>query len=126
MTLIRTIILLLAALTALVPTVGCQTTYMKGDKKYVLIAEQTVDQLPARVVQVADVTLKDLKMNAISSQTTNIDGEFFVRSALGREFCLVVSGVRSHTTLIQIYGTDPSRDHDQAHLIFNELLSRLR
>ena len=126
MNLMRSVLIVLLAGGFALHAGGCRTrSITREGKKYELILSRQILVLPARAVEVADATLQDLRMRQISRQTTNIDGEYFFRSALGREYRLVIAGVLTDRTVMQIYGTDAARDRTQATLIFEEILSRL-
>ena len=97
-----------------------------GDTKYVAVLEAEVEHLPARTVEVTEDVLKDLKLEVVSSRTTRIDGQFIVRSALRREYLIIVEGHSPRKTELTIYGTEYARDQHQAKLIWAEIASRLK
>ena len=102
--------------------VGCHV--FDRDEKFRYSISHTIDQPPANVVMLVRETVRALKLAVVSSNTTNIDGQFWVRSAMGDEFKILVVGVRTDTTTIDIYM--PSRKNlDQAKLILTEIRSRM-
>ena len=103
---------------------GCNSMRV-GDTKYVAVLETKVEQLPARTVEVTEDVLKDLNLEMVSSRTTRIDGQFLVRSALRREYRIIVEGHGPRETELTIYGTDYFEDRNQAKLIWAEIASRL-
>ncbi len=103
--------------------VGCDS--LNRDEKFRYSISHTVEQPPAIVVSLVRDTVRALRLAVVSSSTTNIDGQFWVKSALGDEFKILVIGVRTDTTTIDIYM--PSRKNlDQAKLILTEIRSRLK
>lgn len=106
----------------LLAATGCRARYQ--DEKFRYWLTYTAQRPPGLVVPLVHDTVKALKLTTVSVGTTNIDGHFWVKSALGDEFKIVVQGVRTDTTNIEIYMPD-KRNLDQARLIMTEIRSRV-
>ena len=102
---------------------ACETFHT--DEKFRHAIGQNFDYPPGSVVGVVDETVDALRLRVLSRSTTNIDGRFEVRSAIGDEYRILVEGQRTNRTRIEI-GMPSRKSTDQAMLIMAEIHSRLR
>ena len=108
-----------------VVSVLCSCQRYHTDEKFKHAISHTLEYPPGMVVSVVQETVGALKLRVLSKSTTNIDGRFEVRSAMGDEYRILVEGVRTDKTRIEI--DMPTRHNaDQAKLIMAEISSRVR
>lgn len=102
--------------------VGCQQ--YERDEKFTYTITHTSEFPPASVIAAVDDTIKALQLKVQSRSLTNIDAQFWVKSALGTEYQIVVRGVTTQRTKIDIH-MPGWRNREQGGLIMSEIRSNL-
>lgn len=78
----------------------------------------------AQVIQAVRNAIKTTQLEFVSGNTTNIDGLFYVQSALRKEFKIVVIALTLHRTRIEISTVD-REDKGLAQIIYDRIRSSL-
>jgi hypothetical protein len=95
------------------------------DEKFQHAISETFEESPGLVVDLVDETVDTLRLQIVQRVLTAIDGRFEVRTAMGEEYRVVVEGLKTNRTRIEI--DMPSRRNlGQAQLIMTEIRSRIR
>ncbi len=115
-----TVLLLAVAVSC---SVSCQRFHK--DEKFRHAIAQNFEYPPGRVVDVVEETIDALRLRVLSTTSTHIDGRYEVRSAIGDEYRILVEGLRTDRTRIEI-DMPSRRNQDQARLIMTEISSRMR
>ncbi len=103
---------------------SCQSR-LHTDEKFKHAISQNYEFAPGVVVNVVEETIAALKLRVLSKSSTHIDGRYEVRSAMGDEYRILVEGMRTDRTRIEI-DMPSRRNTDQARLILAEISSRVR
>ena len=129
---IRWFALLLFSGLAMVSTLtGCRKTLLvdpqgKPNQRrvYHSVVNEVVSAPSAQVIQAVHNAIEATKLELESSSTTNIDAVFVVRSALRKEFRIIVLAVTHHRTRVNISALD-KQDKNIAQLILERVKAGL-
>lgn len=94
------------------------------DEKFAHAISETFEENPGLVVDLVDETVEALQLQIRSRVLTSIDGRFEVRSAMGDDYRVVVEGLLTSRTRVEI-DMATERNLAQAQLIMTEIRSRI-
>ncbi len=94
------------------------------DEKFQHAISETFDESPALVVDLVDETVDTLRLDIVQRVLTAIDARFEVRTAMGEEYRVVVHGLKTKRTRIEI-DMHSKKNLSQAQLIMTEISSRI-
>jgi len=115
-----------AGLVLLALLAACATgTPSYPDEKFQHAISETFDESPGLVVDLVDETVDTLRLDIVQRVLTAIDARFEVRTAMGEEYRVVVQGLKTRRTRIEI-DMHSTKNLSQAQLIMTEISSRIR